>query len=187
MSKRKADDDFKFNKSFRNKYNSSSSEESNNNENRYENISDLQNSQSEKFVPSSLNLGLGKLNIGAINNPNRYNDDHDGYETDETVLEEDYVPPADWVEPKSSYKSYLEDRKKRLEQYDEGYETDDTVILDEDGNYKKGGKIHRLLKRMSHKKRKSIRKRSFKKIIKKSYKKKSRKIKRNRTKKYNKK
>ena len=68
--------------------------------------------------------------------------DNNGYETDETVLEEHYVPPKGYVPPESSYKRYLRLMKEDREKYDEGYETEKTVILDEDesGNELKGGK-----------------------------------------------
>ena len=181
MSKRKGD--FENNKSYRKKK-SDSSESSKDSENIMKNEDDLENiewdfedNKGEKFVPSSLNLGLDKLNINAINKQ-KNSDYDDGYETEETVLDEDYVPPEDWVEPKSGYQIYLEDRKKRLEQYDPGYETDETVILDENGNYKKGGRILRLLKNISRKRKRVKRAKTFKKIIKKSHKKRQRNSKR---------
>jgi hypothetical protein len=160
MSKRKSES-IESGKSFRKKIDSMSSNDSTDSENRSmserniskKNPSYSDDGEAEAFVPS-LNLGLGKLNLGAINNPkNMYNDD--GYETDDTVLEEDYAPPTDWTPPKSGYQKYLEDRKKNLEQYDSGYETDDTVILDENGNYIKGGRKRlRFMNKKSHKKNK---------------------------------
>jgi len=188
MSKRKGD--FDNNKLFRKKISYDSADDSTDSETLSKNNSDLKNiklqfnhSNSENYVPSSLNIGLGKLNLGAINKKNNnYYDD--GYETDDTVLEEDYVPQADWVPPKSGYKMYLEDRKKKLDSYDPGYETDDTVILDDDGNYKLGGRRIRLFNKKSHKRHGLYKRKTFKRIIKKSYKKKHRKSNRRKTRKY---
>lgn len=78
----------------------------------------------------------------------------DGYETEETVLEEDYVVPKDYVPPESSYQKYLKMMKNIRDKYEDGYETEDTVILDKYGNELKGGK-KKYTKKVKQTKRKS--------------------------------
>jgi hypothetical protein len=82
---------------------------------------------------SDASWGLGKLNLNAINKPFSYVNDNldDGYETDDTVLEEDYVVPVQDLPKENSYQRYLRLTDKSKRNIDPGYETDDTV-LDED-------------------------------------------------------
>ena len=131
---------------------------------KYENddYEDKENMNNTNYVPPmKLKIGIANLKPEIVKeskqqDTKKVDDIDDGYETDETVLEEDYVPPANYKPPKSPYQTYLEMREAKLKSYPEGYETDDTVILDDEGNEKMGGK------------RKNTRRKKYRKHIKKT-------------------
>lgn len=138
-------------------------------ENDGDDYEDKENTNTNYVPPMKLKIGIANLKPDIFKeikqdkeeDTKKVVDIDDGYETDETVLEEDYVVPADYKPPKSPYQTYLEMREAKLKSYPEGYETDDTVILDDEGNEKMGGKrkhTRRKKHRKQIKKTKTLRK-----------------------------